>query len=125
MRASCWAVAEKRSKIFANFTSQEKVVIPMTASEAIIVCLVATVGHLMALFWLCVEQYEIELGRDRIYDPPIRHPQVRRELKNSLHTPLHAVMLMVFLSLGCFTDRSVLGFIGTLLLTAVWAEIWR
>lgn len=97
----------------------------MTASEAAILCLVATVGHLMALFWLVVEQYEINLGRDRIYDLEIRHPQVRRELKNSLHTPLHAVMLMIALLLGLFGDRSGLGFIGSLLLTALWAEIWH
>lgn len=97
----------------------------MTAGEAAILSLVATIGHLMALFWLVVEQYEINLGRDRIYDLPIGHPQVRRELKNSIHTPLHAVMLMAFLLFGLFADRSIVGFIGSLVLTAVWAEIWH
>ena len=97
----------------------------MTAGEAAILCAVATVGHLMALFWLCVDEYEVDLTRARIYDLPIKDPQVRRELKNSLHTPLHAVLLCAFLLLGCFGERTILGFVATLLLTAVWAEIWH
>ncbi|WP_306140858.1 sterol desaturase family protein [Roseibium sp. MMSF_3412] len=97
----------------------------MDAAEAAMLCLIAVIGHLMALFWLSVEDYEVDLSRDRIYNLPIKDPQVRRELKNSLHTPLHALMLMVFLLLGLFDNRSVTGFFGSLLLTAVWAEIWH
>ncbi len=97
----------------------------MTALEATVLCLVAVIGHLMALFWLCVEEYEVDLSRDRIYDLPIKDPQVRRELKNSLHTPMHAIMLLAALLLGLFDARSVWSAIYTLLLTALWAEIWH
>ncbi|QDG78138.1 sterol desaturase family protein [Labrenzia sp. PHM005] len=97
----------------------------MSATETAMLCLIAVIGHLMALFWLCVEDYEVDLSRDRIYDLPIKDPQVRRELKNSLHTPLHAVVLMIFLLAGLFSSRSVGSFFASLLLTAVWAEIWH
>lgn len=97
----------------------------MTAGEAAILCVVAVIGHLMALFWLCVEDYDVDLSRDRIYDLPIKDPQVRRELKNSLHTPMHAVMLLMALLAGLFEARSIGSFVLTLLLAAVWAEIWH
>ncbi|MBF9042667.1 hypothetical protein HKCCE4037_04975 [Rhodobacterales bacterium HKCCE4037] len=97
----------------------------MTALEATVLCLVAVIGHLMALFWLCVEEYEVDLSRDRIYDLPIKDPQVRRELKNSLHTPMHALILMAALLLGLFDARGLWSFVYTLVLTALWAEIWH
>lgn len=97
----------------------------MTAGETAIICLVAVIGHLMALFWLCVEEYEVDLSRDRIYDLPIKDPQVRRELKNSVHTPLHAIMLLGFVILGAFDNRTILSLVGTILVTAIWAEIWH
>lgn len=97
----------------------------MTPAETAILCLVAVIGHLMALFWLCVEEYEVDLSRDKIYDLPIKDPQVRRELKNSLHTPLHALMLLGALLLGLFEARSLGAFLLTVLLTAIWAEIWH
>lgn len=97
----------------------------MSAGEAAILCLVAVIGHLMALFWLCVEDYEVDLSRDQIYRLEIKDAQVRRELKNSLHTPLHAVMLLVFLLLGAFDDRTLTGFAYTVLIAAIWAEIWH
>jgi sterol desaturase/sphingolipid hydroxylase (fatty acid hydroxylase superfamily) len=97
----------------------------MTGAEAAILCAVATIGHLMALFWLCVDDFEVDLSRNRIYDLPIKDPQVRRELKNSLHTPLHAGMLAIFLLLGAFSDRSIGGYFYTIVLVAIWAEIWH
>ncbi len=97
----------------------------MTPAQTAVICLVAVIGHLMALFWLCVEEYEVDLKRQKIYELPIRDPQVRRELLNSLHTPLHALVLLAFLLYGFFADRSLLGFVLTLVLTAVWAEIWH
>lgn len=97
----------------------------MTAMEAAILCLVAVIGHLMALFWLCVEEYDVDLSRDRIYDLPIKDPQVRRELKNSLHVPMHAIMLLLALLLGLFDARSAGSFLVTLLSVAVWAEVWH
>lgn len=97
----------------------------MTACEAAILLFVAVVGHLMALFWLVVEEYDVDLSRDKIYELPIKDPQVRRELKNSLHTPMHAIVLCFFLLTGFFENRSGGSFVMTLLLTAVWAEIWH
>lgn len=97
----------------------------MTAGEAAILCVVAVIGHLMALLWPCVEDYDVDLSRDRIYDLPIKDPQVRRELKNSLHTPMHAVMLLMALLAGLFDARTIGSFVLTLLLTAVWAEVWH
>lgn len=97
----------------------------MTAAETAILCLIAVIGHLMALFWLCVEDYDVDLSRDRIYDLPIKDPQVRRELKNSLHTPLHALMLLAALLAGQFEARSVGSFLLTALLMTIWAEIWH
>ncbi|MEM9059100.1 MAG: sterol desaturase family protein [Pseudomonadota bacterium] len=97
----------------------------MTATEAAVLCVVAVIGHLMALFWLCVEEYEVDLSRDRIYDLPIKDPQVRRELKNSLHTPLHAAFLLGSLLLGLFEARGIGSFFLTVLLTALWAEVWH
>jgi hypothetical protein len=38
---------------------------------------------------------------------------------------MHAVILALFLYLGCFEARSVTSFVGTLVLAAVWAEIWN
>lgn len=97
----------------------------MTAGETAILCLVAVIGHLMALFWLCVEDYDVDLSRDRIYDLPIKDPQVRRELKNSLHTPMHAAMLLLALLAGMFAARTIGSFLTTVLLVTVWAEIWH
>ncbi|MBL4628876.1 MAG: sterol desaturase family protein [Roseicyclus sp.] len=97
----------------------------MTASEAAILCLVAVIGHLMALFWLSVEDYDVDLSRDRIYDLPIKDPQVRRELKNSLHTPMHAAMLVLALFAGLFDARTFGSFLLTALLVTIWAEIWH
>lgn len=97
----------------------------MSGGEAAILVLVAVIGHLMALFWLCAESYDIDLGRDRIYALETSKTQIRRELKNSLHTPIHAAVLLVFLLAGFFDDRSLVGFLAALVLTAVWAEIWH
>ncbi|OAN69185.1 hypothetical protein A8B78_04895 [Jannaschia sp. EhC01] len=97
----------------------------MTAGEAAILCVVAVIGHLMALFWLCVEDYEVDLSRDQIYDLPIKDAQVRRELKNSLHTPMHAVILLLALLVGLFEARGLGTFLWTLVLTALWAEVWH
>ncbi len=97
----------------------------MTALEAAVLCLVAVIGHLMALFWLCVEEYEVDLSRDQIYDLQIKDPQVRRELKNSLHTPMHAILLLAALMIGLFEERSMGAFLYTFVFTALWAEVWH
>src|SRR5207244_3619912 len=60
-----------------------------------------------------------------IYDLPIGDAQIRRELKNSIHAPMHAVILAAFLFAGFFQNMSLPSFIGTGLATAIWAEIWH
>lgn len=97
----------------------------METGEILILFLVAVVGHAMAVFWYSVEEYEVDLSRDRIYDLPVKDPQVRRELKNSIHTPMHAVVLFGALVVGAFESRTFLTFLGALVITALWAEIWH
>lgn len=60
-----------------------------------------------------------------IYELPIPHEQIKRELRNSLHAPTHAVMLAIFLWLGFFQNGSVTSFIYSAVATTVWAEIWH
>jgi sterol desaturase/sphingolipid hydroxylase (fatty acid hydroxylase superfamily) len=97
----------------------------MTIAEAWTLIAVATLGHAMALFWYAAVERQWKVSRRVIYDLPIRPQQLRREIRNSIHTPIHAVFLAGFLYLGFFEARSVLSFIGSAALTAVWAEIWH
>ena len=52
----------------------------------------------------------------RIYDIPIQDQQLRRELKNSLYTTIHAVILAGLLYAGFFANRTWLSFFVTLAL---------
>lgn len=97
----------------------------MNFSEGLLLASVAVLGHVMAVFWMSVEKYEVDLSRDKIYDLPIKDPQVRRELKNSIHSPLHAIILGIALWYGAFDNRTLFSFVYSLALTALWAEIWH
>ena len=97
----------------------------MTLSTTTMLVAVAIIGHLMAFFWAYVERYEVDLSRDKIFALPIKDPQVRRELKNSIHTPMHALVLLGAFWMGAFEARGWLSIIGTLLLTVIWAEIFH
>jgi sterol desaturase/sphingolipid hydroxylase (fatty acid hydroxylase superfamily) len=96
-----------------------------TAAEWIILLTIATLGHVMALIWHLAVKHKWKLTERTIYDLPISDEQIRREARNSLHTPMHAVILGAFLVLGYFANRSVLSFFLTALATTVWAEVWH
>ena len=86
---------------------------------------IAVIGHAMALFWYFADKRRLKLCQKTIYDMPIGREQIRRELKNSMHIPLHAVMLYGCLLLGCFQNTTFASFAATLVLTFIWAEIWH
>ena len=71
-----------------------------TAPQVFTLLLIATLGHLMAVFWYLADKYRWKICERTIYDLPIGAQQIKREVKNSLHTPMHAVILAVFLYLG-------------------------
>lgn len=96
-----------------------------TSAQISMLVLVAVLGHLMAFGWYTVDKRRHRLCQKRIYDVPFPKDQLRREAWNSLHTPLHAVMLAASLGLGAFSNTSVWSFFGSLLGTAAWAEVWH
>ena len=96
-----------------------------TTPEILILLLIATLGHAMALFWYVADRKKWKICARTIYDLPISKEQIRRELRNSLHAPMHAVMLAVFLYLGFFKDTTLASFFYSGILTTIWAEIWH
>jgi Delta7-sterol 5-desaturase len=94
-------------------------------AEIIVLLVIATLGHAMALVWYIGAKNNWRMCERTIYDLPFKSEQIRRELKNSIHTPIHAVLLAAFLVLGFFKDASLLSFALSFLATAVWAEIWH
>lgn len=97
----------------------------MTTYEWLVLFCIATVGHGMALFWYQAKKRNWGICRRAIYDLPIKDRQMSRELKNSIHTPVHAVILGAFLWLGFFGNTSWQSFIVTAIATTIWAEIWH
>lgn len=97
----------------------------MTNGEVAALLLIATLGHVMAGLWYVAYRNEWTICKKKIYDLKISDKQMRRELRNSIHTPLHAVILAAFLWAGFFAERSWLAFLATLVLAFVWAEIWH
>jgi sterol desaturase/sphingolipid hydroxylase (fatty acid hydroxylase superfamily) len=89
------------------------------------IVLVAVLGHSMALFWVCAAHFHLKICENTIYAIPISQEQIRRELRNSLHTPIHAAMLYVLVLLNCFTNDTWGSFGISVLLTTVWAESWH
>ena len=96
-----------------------------TAPQVFTLLLIATLGHLMAVFWYLADKYRWKICERTIYDLPIGAEQIRREVKNSLHAPMHAVILAVFLYLGFFRNTSCDSFFYTGIATTIWAEIWH
>ena len=82
----------------------------MTSWEIIVLVVVATLGHAMALIWYLAARYKWKLCERAIYDLPISDGQIRRELRNSLHAPIHAVILAAFLWLGFFNSTGWVSF---------------
>jgi lathosterol oxidase len=97
----------------------------LVTSEIFILLLIATLGHVMAFVWFFAAKHNWEICKRTIYDLPFREGQIKRELINSLHAPIHAVVLFAFLFLGFFTNRSWVSFGLSLITTTVWAEIWH
>src|SRR4051812_17501635 len=96
-----------------------------TTPQVIALLIVATLGHLMALFWYLADKNKWKVCERTIYDLPISDEQIRREMINSIHTPIHAAILAAFLYLGFFVDTSLASFFYSALATTIWAEIWH
>jgi lathosterol oxidase len=95
------------------------------AAEIVVLLVIATLGHAMGLFWYTALKRQWPLCQRTIYALPINRKQIRRELKNSLHAPMHAIILAAFLALGCFRNTSALSFLLSAVATTIWAEIWH
>jgi lathosterol oxidase len=93
--------------------------------EIAVLIVIAVLGHVMALIWYLAAAYGWKICERTIYDLPFDRAQVGRETRNSLHAPIHAVVLALFLYLGFFGNASFASFLSTLVLTAIWAEIWH
>ncbi|CCJ06565.1 sterol desaturase family protein [Methylocystis sp. SC2] len=96
-----------------------------TTTEWMMLLAIAALGHVMALIWRFAATSEWKLCGRKIYDLSISEEQIRRELKNSLHAPIHAAILGAFLLLGFFANRSLSSFVATALATTLWAEVWH
>ncbi|ODB87711.1 hypothetical protein A3193_02060 [Candidatus Thiodiazotropha endoloripes] len=96
-----------------------------TTTEIAVLVIVALLGHAMALFWHLAEKRDSPLCSTRIYDVPLKKGQLQREFKNSVLTPLHALLLVAMLGFGFFDNDSWGSFLITLVCTFIWAEIWH
>jgi len=97
----------------------------MTWDEIVGLAAIATLGHVMAAIWYAAYKGQWSICDRKIYEATIQAKQMRRELINSLHAPMHAVILAGFLHAGFFAERSWIGFFATLALAFVWAELWH
>lgn len=97
----------------------------MTTSEWLFLGIIAMLGHAMALVWYLAKKYDWKVCERTIYDLPIKDRQLKRELLNSIHTPIHAVILWLCLASGYFENTSLVSFIVTAIAITVWAEIWH
>jgi lathosterol oxidase len=93
--------------------------------ELAVLIIIALLGHVMALIWYLAASNGWKICERTIYDLPFDETQVRRETRNSLHAPIHAVLLALFLYAGFFKNVSLVSFLLTLVGTAIWAEIWH
>jgi hypothetical protein len=96
-----------------------------TAPQITALLVIALLGHTMSLFWYVADKSYWKLCERRIYDLHIGNEQIKREIKNSLHAPMHAVILAGFLYLGCFEATSLASFFYSALATTLWAEVWH
>lgn len=96
-----------------------------TAAQIVVLIVIATLGHVMALFGYLAVKYQLKMCRRTIFDMPIGSAQLRREFRNSLHAPMPAVLLAGVLYLGYFQNTTWLSFVLTLVGTTVWIEIWH
>lgn len=97
----------------------------LTVPQMIVLFTIGVIGHVMAAIWFVANRQKWSLTHTSIYAIEIKHPQLKREFFNSLHNPMHAVILAVFFIGGFFTNNSLASFWGSLVLTFVWAEVWH
>jgi Delta7-sterol 5-desaturase len=97
----------------------------LTTAEIVALLIVGFVGHVMALVWYLAFLKRWGITKTQIYDLPFKEGQLRRELINSLHAPMHAVILGLFLWFGAFQASTIGSFIYSVAITFVWAEIWH
>ena len=97
----------------------------MTTLELMVLIVVATLGHILAGFWYLAKLKHWKITERTIFDLPVNSKQLRRELLNSLHTPMHAVLLAIVLYLGFFENKSLGSFIIFGVATTIWAEVWH
>jgi lathosterol oxidase len=96
-----------------------------TWPEIIVLAIIAFVGHAMALLWYVAWKKQWKLTSKTIYELSFKEGQLQRELLNSIHAPMHAVILGAFIWLGAFQAREVGSFFCSVAITFVWAEIWH
>jgi sterol desaturase/sphingolipid hydroxylase (fatty acid hydroxylase superfamily) len=84
------------------------------------------VPYVMAGLWYFLEKRNANYLNFKIYALPYEEGQLKRELKNSLWMPTHAVIALVFVKwFGTFSDTSFLGFCLSFWLTYIWAEVFH
>src|SRR5689334_6231502 len=97
----------------------------MSSLQVATLIAVALLGHVMALVWVAAARGNWTFCDRKIFAIPWDDKQMRREFRNSLHTPIHAAVLFAFLWLGFFRNTTWLSTFLSLALTTVWAEIWH
>ena len=97
----------------------------ITTAQWVVLVVIAILGHVMGLIWYLAVKNKWKLSERTIYDLPISDAQIKRELKNSLHAPMHAVILAAFLFIGFFENTSPMSFVGSAVATTIWAETWH
>src|SRR6185295_18521970 len=97
-------------------------VMPMTPRQLVLLLVIAVLGHVMALVWYLAGKYKWSIAARTIYDLPISKEQIRREFLNSLHAPIHAVMIAPLLYFGFFANTTWLSFVLSGIGATVWAE---
>src|SRR6185503_9707128 len=93
--------------------------------QLVLLLIIATLGHVMALVWYLAGAYKWSIAARTIYDLPISRAQIQREFRNSLHAPMHAVLIAPLLYFGFFANTTWLSLVLSLVLATIWAEIWH
>jgi sterol desaturase/sphingolipid hydroxylase (fatty acid hydroxylase superfamily) len=97
----------------------------MTALDIALLVVIGTLGHVMAGIWYAAYKGQWEICNVRIYNIKIDGKQIRREILNSLHTPIHAVILASFLYTEFFASRGWESCLISVGVAFLWAEIWH
>jgi lathosterol oxidase len=87
--------------------------------------IVAVLGHAMALLWYVAATRRWRLAQRCIYNLPFGKDQIKREWRNSIHAPIHAIFLGGFVWFGFFQNATIGSFVYSGVLTTIWAEIWH